>query len=629
MPANLLLLPRPKHLTLSGGTFFMPDQRLILLDYSAPQALRFAAARWQQALQDCLGFTWEVVASKAVPMEQVGLTLRVLPERVSHLQGYELAITPDRITVEAHDEAGAFYAICTLLQLLEGLCFLTENEFLRSGLPCLHVSDWPDFPVRGVMLDVSRDKVPKMDTLLDLVDMLAGWKINQLQLYTEHTFAYRNHPEVWANASPFTGQEVLDLDAYCRQRHIELVPNQNSFGHMHRWLEHPRYTHLAEVTAGDTEYWWGRGPFSLCPTDPRSLDLLRSLYDELLPHFSSRMINVGCDETFDLGEGRSKAECEKRGKGRVYLDFLLKIYEEVKARQHTMQFWGDIILEHPDLISELPKDVIALEWGYEASHPFAAHLAKFAAAGIPFYVCPGTSSWCSIAGRTDNAIGNLLSAAENGLDYGATGYLNTDWGDHGHWQALPVSYLGFAVGAAYAWALDANRAMDVPRAVSWHAFRDPTGAMGRVAYDLGNVYRAIGVEPPNSSALFWILQRPLEWVRAQQPIPSDVFQRTLEAIDRAMLPLNGAQIARPDAGLIAQEYTNMARLLRHACKRGLLALETDRIRADKMHAELDQDMQEIIQDYKRIWLARNRPGGLDDSVARLERAREDYRKTRV
>ena len=97
------------------------------------------------------------------------------------------------------------------------------------------------------MLDISRDKVPTMATLFSLVDLLAELKINQLQLYTEHTFAYRNHPAVWAKASPMTGDEILQLDQYCRERFIELVPNQNSFGHMEQWLKLPQYRDLAEA----------------------------------------------------------------------------------------------------------------------------------------------------------------------------------------------------------------------------------------------------------------------------------------------------------------------------------------------------------------------------------------------
>ena len=167
------------------------------------------------------------------------------------------------------------------------------------------------------MLDVSRDESPRWRALR--VGGSSGkLKIHQVQLYTEHTFAYRQH-QVWEHASPLTGAEILALDAYCRERFVELVPNQNSFGHMKPWLIHERYAHLAE-THGTIKTPWGSytfpGPFSLAPEHPGSLELIRSLYDELLPHFTSRQINVGCDETIDLGQGASKTACEARGEAR-------------------------------------------------------------------------------------------------------------------------------------------------------------------------------------------------------------------------------------------------------------------------------------------------------------------------
>ena len=220
---------------------------------------------------------------------------------------------------------------------------------------------------------------------------------------------------------------------------------------------------------------------------------MTSLFDELLPHFTSKTFNVGCDETFDLGQGRSRAECDRLGTGRVYVDYLRKVYQAVTERDHVMQFWGDIIVQYPELISELPRDAIALEWGYEADHPFDEHGAQFAQAGLTFYVCPGTSSWNSIGGRTDNALGNLRSAAENGLKHGASGYLNTDWGDNGHWQALPISELGFAMGAAYSWAWEANREVDVPRVVSQCVFDDPSGNFGRVATRSRQCLSGVGI----------------------------------------------------------------------------------------------------------------------------------------
>jgi hexosaminidase len=610
---GLVLLPTPRQLTRKLGVFSFKDQCLIQIDAEKPQALCFSVGKFQRALQSQLGLTWETNAGKGIPPAEVGMVMRIAPHEIGHPQGYRVEISPEAILVQANDEAGAYYAVATLVQVITTL----GREF-----PCLEIIDWPDFPARGVMLDVSRDKVPRMETLYGLVDMLSGWKINQLQLYMEHTFAYRNHPEVWAEASPFTAQEILDLDAFCRQRQVELVPNQNSFGHMNRWLKLPRYQGLAEAP-GNQDSHWGPDPFTLCPTDPASLDLVRGLYDELLPNFSSRLFNVGCDETFDLGQGRSKQACQDRGVGRVYLDFLLNIYQEVKERGFTMQFWGDIIIQHPELVPDLPKDVIALEWGYEANHPFDDHCARFAASGIPFYVCPGTSAWNSLAGRTDNAIENLRSAAQNGLKHGAVGYLNTDWGDHGHWQVLPVSYLGFAAGAAYAWCLEANQGLYLSSAISTHAFTDPAGIMGQVAYDLGNSYRAVGFEPPNSSALFWALAYPLD---PDPSIPPDAFQRALDAIEAATAGLDSHQMKIPDAPLVQRELENTARLMRHACRKGLLTHEGDPDKVREIKANLARDLRGIIQVYQRIWLERNRPGGLKDSLARLERMFDDYKE---
>ncbi len=91
-----------------------------------------------------------------------------------------------------------------------------------------------------------------MATLLALVDRLAGLKVNQLQLYVEHTFAYDGHERVWRGASPLLPSEILELDRYCRERHVELVPNQNSFGHLARWLVHEPYRRLAECPEGSS-----------------------------------------------------------------------------------------------------------------------------------------------------------------------------------------------------------------------------------------------------------------------------------------------------------------------------------------------------------------------------------------
>jgi hexosaminidase len=616
MNNNYALLPAPRRFAELDGNYTIPAEALIFLDVPQPQTILFTAGRFLHALQSQFNYSWQRSASHALPADEVGLTLRIDPREVSHPEGYRLIINSSGILIEASADAGLFYGINTLIQLI-----IQAGRVLR----CVEIEDWPDFAARGIMLDISRDKVPLMKTLLDLVDRLAGWKINQIQLYTEHTFEYRNHKEVWAKASPLSSEDILQLDAYCRQRYIELVPNQNSFGHMERWLKHPRYAPLAEKH-GEIKLPWGvgKGPFGLAPVNKGSLVLIKSLYDELLPNFSSKTVNVGCDETFDLGQGQSMDLVNAKGSGRVYLDFLLAVYADVSRRGYRMQFWGDIIVQHPELVPELPRDAIGLLWGYEADHPFDQQCAQFAAAGLPFYVCPGTSTWNTIGGRTENTLANLRSAAEAGLKHGAVGYLNTDWGDNGHWQQLPISYLGFAAGAAYCWCYETNQDVDLPQVLSLFAFDDRSKTMGTILCDLGAIPRQIGVEVFNATPFHRLLQTPLEKIPGQREAKAEILNNALRCIDAAIQPFAQERMARMDADLIRREFLFTARLMRHACYRGFLAIETDPQKITVLSQQMSTDIKEIIDEYRLLWLSRNRPGGLEDSAARMEKMRGEY-----
>ncbi|MCZ7545510.1 MAG: beta-N-acetylhexosaminidase [Anaerolineae bacterium] len=363
MADQWLLLPQPQRLARWEGALALKAGRFVCVEGADTATALRVGAVVRDALA-AVGPRWELTMARGSDPNWLGAVIQVDPAQVAQPEGYRLTIRPDGIRVVAHDAPGAFHAAMTLRQL-------ARQSAGAGALPCLYVEDWPDFANRGVMFDISRDRVPTMETLYMLVDMLAEWKVNQFQLYMEHTFAYRDHRAVWEHASPLTAAEVMALDAYCHERFIELVPNQNSFGHMERWLNHPRYIDLAESPEGfPFRGGWYEGPFSLCPLEPGSLALLAGLYEELLPHFTSRQFNVGCDETYELGFGKSKTACEARGVGRVYLEFLHKIHALVQRHGRTMQFWGDIVQNHPELIPELPGDIIALEWGYEADHPF-------------------------------------------------------------------------------------------------------------------------------------------------------------------------------------------------------------------------------------------------------------------
>jgi hexosaminidase len=390
----------------------------------------------------------------------------------------------------------------------------------------------------------------------------------------------------------------------------------------------PRYNHLAECPDGFELTLHGQTrqmpPFSLNPTDRRSVEFMGELFSELLPHFSSEKFNVGCDETWDVGRCRSAGAAEEKGVGRVYLDYLLGIYELVKQHRRTMHYWGDIIIQHPDLVPELPRDAVVLEWGYEADHPFDEHGAEFARSGIPFFVCPGTSSWNTIAGRTSNCLDNIRNATENGLRHGAVGLLNTDWGDNNHMQYLPVSYLGFAAGAAMPWCNEANRDEDFIAALDVHAFRDAARVMGTLSHDLGDAHKKAGPAPHNSTVLFHLLTQAPDLA-----VPDGVTVESLgqagEHINSVVEPLERARMDREDADLIRGEFANAARMMLHACNRGTAMLEGTLDSAEKRE-DLASEMRTIIGEHRRLWTARSREGGLQDSVRALEERLKEYAK---
>lgn len=603
--ADLVYLPRPRDIRPGTGSFKAPAGARIALLGNA-QALLPAARRLQKMARGLLGLEWRIGAGEFGGSPSVSLAV-VPSERAEH---YRLNISPAGIALTASDEPGMSYAVTTLGQVIR------QN---LGAIPAGEIVDWPDFPVRGLLLDISRDKVPTMETLFSVVDLLSELKINHLQLYMEHTFAYSAHREVWAEASPMTGEEILVLDAYCRERFIELVPNQNSFGHMHRWLGRTRYRDLAECPDG-FESPWGENssePYGLDPTNPACLEFLDGLYTELLPHFSSRLFNANCDETFDLGMGKSQELCERVGKGRLYLEFLQKIHRLTTAHAHILLYWGDIIMQYPALVPELPRDGIALEWGYEANHPFEEHGALYRQSGVPWWVCPGTSSWNSLAGRTDNCLANIRAAARAGLAHGAAGFLNTDWGDGGHLQVLPVSFPGYAAGAALSWCLEANSATDFSGELDMHVFRDRAGIMGRLARDLGNTYRHEGPLKHNGSALFYILLNRRDVIDPKE-LSADALREARAWVDSSASRLAEARMDRPDAELIIEEYANTVRLLRLECDHAQALLEGAQDDG-KVTALAHEELRFAIGEYRRLWMRRNRVGGLSDSVQRLER----------
>ncbi|MCK5850470.1 MAG: family 20 glycosylhydrolase, partial [Kiritimatiellae bacterium] len=402
---KVALIPEPQKVEVGKGFLDLPLKGTIGI---ADVALFGVAEEVQPLFQH---YSIGIAASSAPTLVNISIKDDVKND------GYRLKINKTGVFIDAVSVAMAFHAVQTLWQI--GL------QSPPGKLPILTIDDWSDLQDRGVYYDICRGRVPKLERLFEMVDLLSQYKINHFQLYIEHTFRFRGHPDIWKGASPLTADDLLCLDAYCRERHVEMVPSFATFGHMATVLKHKQYHNLAEDMGvcryldpekKDLALAW-RSAWSLAPANPKVYDFLDELFSEFLPLFSSNQFNICCDETYDLGLGQSYEMCKKKGKGRLYLDHILKVRELAAKYGKRVMFWGDIIRKYPELIKDIPKDVAVLDWGYEHNHPFS-RISDFKKAGLQFFGCPGTSSWCSLFPRLskgmDSIAGFASAAKRNG-----------------------------------------------------------------------------------------------------------------------------------------------------------------------------------------------------------------------
>lgn len=450
-PSPLLLIPQPQQVEMKEGVYNLNSQSRIFLSQKAERSELLATFKLAESCNEATGLKVPVDRPGLRPVEEqdaIQLIVKDVPETDPLAsQGYSLKISADGIQLVGNSTAGLFYGIQTLNQMVKSY---------GGKLPYVYIEDAPDLQYRGFFFDLSRGRVAKLETLKWLVDYLAAEKINMLQFNVEHVFAFRFDPEI-THGDGLSPEEILELDAYCLDRRVELVPSFQAFGHMAAVLSMERYRHLADVELEGEweELEWNQrmkgATFDV--TNPETLELLEKMFDSYLPLFTSKLVNVGADETYDLGKGKTKDLAEEIGKDSLYLQHIKWLSELCAKYDKRMMFWGDIIKKSPERVPELPQNIIPMDWGYWRNTNFEGSKV-FADAELDFFVCPGTSSFRRFLNFYGNADPNIRGHAKSGKKHGAMGLLNTDWGDHGHINMLAGSLHLISLGAAMSWNVD-------------------------------------------------------------------------------------------------------------------------------------------------------------------------------
>ncbi len=571
------LFPRPRELSLRGGFLPIPE---------APHPTALFLKNLPQTIAE---------AESALDAKQTTPCRIEYTEAVGS-ESYYLEIATSGIHLKARDAAGVFYGAHTLRQIFE------QNP---KALPCCEVLDSPDLPIRGFMLDISRCKIPTQSEFRQLIRALARLRVNQFQLYIEHSFAFPGHEEVWQEASPLTPAEIEQLDRECLSLGIELVPNLNTFGHMERWLRHPKYRSMAECPEGwihPLTQQFKPIPGTLKPDD-ESLKFIGDLLDKYLPHFRSHQVNIGGDEPWELGQGFSKEAVEKKGKHAVYLNHLKKICKLVEVRGRTPQFWGDILLEDLNLASEAPVLAMPVIWGYDAGHPFNQQAQRLNSLGRSYLIAPGTSTWQSFTGRLDNALTNQVEAVSAAIKHQAQGVLITSWGDNGNHQPWPTQWLPLASGLAQAWCFAANQKGDFDKAcaILGNLNNEDATLTATVLQHIGRLDSAIQKSIRNKS---------LTW---------ELLTTSKENLSEVLKEVSPSELN--DSLDLLEKGLQLAKDISDECVRSEIILGIDCATAGIRRAQgkpLDsQERDRLVAEYKRVWLKRARVGGLDESLSNL------------
>lgn len=527
---------------------------------------------------------------------------------VENEEEYHLIIQEDRIQIISKTEKAAFYGLVTLKQLQSEQIIETQE-----------IKDKPDLEVRGLMLDISRAKVLNVSSIKKIIDLVAELKYNHLELYVEgFSYEYKNIKEALADKNYLTQEEYLEVEKYAIEKYIDFVPNQNGFGHMSDWLALDKFKELAECPDGFEIWGSKRPPSTLDPTNPKSFELVKQMYEEMIPFTKSKYFNMNFDEPYELGHGKSKQECLKTSTEDVYIEYLEKLANVVRKYNKTPMIWGDVLVKHPDKISKLSKDIVFIDWGYNKAYDFVNHAKMLEELKVKYLLAPGTSTWSSITGRFIDMKETIENSTYASKKYHGLGILLTDWGDMGHLQYLPSSYLGFIYGAMLSWSSGTIEDAEKYLAI---ILNDET--LAKVIVELSHYHELEGEYRDYGTRLFASIMWAEHGKRQDDKVNFFLNRMKSNIISyEAVQKLHDLFIQEKNKLQNAKEC-----LEKDEIKNAILLLETLLDINERLHSYLDncvvnfdepiKNLEKYLENHKKLWLARNIKEGYAFSANRI------------
>jgi len=431
------IIPTPQKVIFSNGEFYFTSN--ITISYSDDE-LEFTAGQIKNSLNNQYNIDPVFVKTAGSINLQIVEELSSPPEIVRSLlsQTYQMSINETGITIHGLTARSVFYGAMSLIQLI-------EHSHSRQ-LQYLSITDWPDLNIRGISDDISRGQVSTIENFKRILDFLARHKMNTYMPYLEDMLEFESYPTIGKYRGALSKDEVREMVDYAGERFIDIIPVFQTLGHFENILSLNKFLDYAEYP----------GAASLSVSEDKTYTFLENMLNEVFELFPSEYINIGADESYDVGRGKSREMTSKSSIAEVHAGHYKKVYDICKANQKKVIMYGDVILSHKEILELIPKDIIIVDWHYNANSNYTS-TNLFNDTGFEFYISPSVWNYRTTFPAYQVALPNIKSIIKSGIANGSTGMINSNWGDYGAETFKEFVLFGYAWSAQCSWNFDDSK----------------------------------------------------------------------------------------------------------------------------------------------------------------------------
>lgn len=443
--SELNVIPTPQSISITEGEFLIRNDLKMFLPENPK--LETVSKELSTSFKEFLGF--KISFTKEKDSADIKFIIRDLdsPYKIpisKKEEAYRIIITSEKIEVTASTDMGLFYGAMTLIQLAE--------HSVNNNITNCEIIDWPDLDIRGVSDDISRGQVSTPENFKRIIRFIARYKMNTYMPYLEDMLQFDSYPSIGEKRGALSKTEVKELIAFADKYFIEIIPIFQTLGHYENLLAMDEFKDFAEFP----------GAASLCVSDEKVYNFLEILLKEVFDLFPSEYFHMGADESFDVGLGRSKHLVEQFGLAGVHAQHYKRVYDICKNYNKKVMMYGDIILRHPEILENIPKDITIVDWHYGVDFKYPS-AEKFKESGFNFIVSPSVWNFVSTYPVYMNSVPNIKYITDSGIKNNTLGMINSNWGDYGAETIKELIFPGYAWSAQCAWNLSESEIGDFNR----------------------------------------------------------------------------------------------------------------------------------------------------------------------